>query len=180
MSEAKSESKVVESSQATPTLSAEAAEKARLKEERRRLKDIELKKKGIDTDKKDSKSTLSKAERRALQEQQRASKQSGGSGQQHRDSGLAASGTRDLREARLDTGAQHSVSGTAAASATSAAATAQGKNARYSMTNRVIPEDKRMYLYLHLDTPQHPPSSATALEVVQSLSINNPAATDHG
>ncbi|KAJ2753533.1 hypothetical protein GGH94_005958 [Coemansia aciculifera] len=184
MSEAKSESKAVESSQPTPALSAEAAEKARLKEERRRLKDIELKKRGIDTDKKDSKSPISKAERRALQEQQRASKQhgaqakAGGSSQQHRDGGSAASGTRDAREVRLDAGAQHSASGTAAASTTSAAA--QGKNTRFSMANRVIPEDKRMYLYLHLDTPQHPPSSATALEVVQSLSINNPAATDHG
>ncbi|KAJ2828362.1 hypothetical protein GGI24_002412, partial [Coemansia furcata] len=188
MSEAKSEGKAAESSQPTPTLSAEAVEKARLKEERRRLKDIELKKKGINPDQKDSKSPMTKAERRALQEQQRALKQtgtpakSGSSSQQHRDSGSAASGTRDAREARLDTGVQHSASGMATASATSAAAAAaaQGRNARISMANRVIPEDKRMYLYLHLDTPQHPPSSATTLEVVQSLSINNPAATDHG
>ncbi|KAJ2377456.1 hypothetical protein H4S02_007644 [Coemansia sp. RSA 2611] len=186
MKEVASGSKPVESSQPTLALSAEAAEKARQKEERGRLKAIELKKKGINPDSKDAKSSMTKAERRALQEQQRASKQlgaqakAGGSGQQHRDGGSAASGMRDAREARLDAGAQHVASGSVATSATSAAAAAQGKNTRISMANRVVPEDKRMYLYLHLDTPQHPPSSATALEVVQSLNMNNPVATDHG
>ncbi|KAJ2740968.1 hypothetical protein GGI20_005510 [Coemansia sp. BCRC 34301] len=172
-----SETKSAESS----PMSAEAAEKARLKEERRRQKDIELKKSGISTGKKE----MTKAERRALQEQQRALKQSGtqpkagGSGhQQHRDggssSGVPMSGTREMR---LDAGVQHLASGTTAAAA---AAASQSKNARVSMANRVVPEDKRMYLYLHLDMPQYPPSSATALEIVQSLGSSNPAATDHG
>ncbi|KAJ2910220.1 hypothetical protein GGI21_001095 [Coemansia aciculifera] len=176
MSDAKSVGKSGEPAPSTPAMSAEAAENARLKEERRRLKNIELSKKGISTDKKDAKSSMTKAERRAIQEQQRALKQSGG---QHRDSSAAASGTRD---ARLDAGAQHSAAGTAAASAaaTTAAAAGLSKSTWFSMMNRAVPEDKRMYLYLHLDMPQHPPSSATALEVVQSLGSSNPAATDHG
>ncbi|KAJ2473706.1 hypothetical protein IWW56_005947, partial [Coemansia sp. RSA 2131] len=46
------------------------------------------------------------------------------------------------------------------------AAGAGGRNAaRATMDGRVACEDKRMYLYLHLYLPQHPPSSASALAV---------------
>ncbi|KAJ2634362.1 hypothetical protein GGF44_003549, partial [Coemansia sp. RSA 1694] len=147
---------------------------------RRRLKEIELKKSGISTA---AKGKMTTAERRALQEQQRASKQAntaakaGGGGAKQastaasRDAGGSAAASGGARDARLDAGAQHAAPGSAAA---------ESKGARAGTASRVVPEDKRMYLYLHLDTPQHPPSSATALEIVQSLGSSNPAATDHG
>ncbi|KAJ2458069.1 hypothetical protein GGI02_006055, partial [Coemansia sp. RSA 2322] len=129
-----------------------AADKAALKEDRRRLAEIALAERGIPLDKKPA---LTKAERRA----QQAQKQEQGQRQAQRpEQGQQRQAQRQPQKQEQKPPALH-------APPTSA--------------NRVVPEDKRMYLYLHLDTPQHPPSSATALEVVQSLRTNNSAAADH-
>ncbi|KAJ2083442.1 hypothetical protein H4R24_000822 [Coemansia sp. RSA 988] len=148
---------------------AEAAkEKAtREKEERRRLKQIELGMQNIKVDDKATKSKMTKAERRALQEKQRAAKQENqGRGQGSTSGGGGGSG-RETREQRADASNQNT-------------ATAAGsRNTKVNMDKRMVPEDKRMYLYLHLDLPQHPPSSAPALAHGHPLDTNHSAA-EHG
>ncbi|KAJ2451458.1 hypothetical protein EV183_003592 [Coemansia sp. RSA 2336] len=159
-------------------------QKLREKEERRRLKEIELKMKNIAVGDKAQKPKLTKAERRALQEQQRAAKQgkgqagaslrgasnapaagSGGSGGGGGGGGSTGSGGpgREGREQRME-GGQHS------------GAASGGRSARANMEGRVVPEDKRMYLYLHLDLPQHPPSSASTLTIGDSDASGHTAA----
>ncbi|KAJ2794287.1 hypothetical protein H4R20_006277 [Coemansia guatemalensis] len=111
---------------------------------------------------------MTKAERRALQEKQRAAKQENQGRGQGSTSGGGGGGGREAREQRTDIGNQHA-----------SAAAAGSKNPKVNMDKRVVPEDKRMYLYLHLDLPQHPPSSAPALAHGQSLDTNHSAA-EHG
>ncbi|KAJ2614618.1 hypothetical protein H4S08_001619 [Coemansia sp. RSA 1365] len=144
---------------------AEAAKEnaKREKEERRRLKEIELGIQNIKVGDKAVKSKLTKAERRALQEKQRAAKQE----TQRKGQGSTACGGREAREQRTDANNQHS------------AVAVGGKSAKVNMDKRMVPEDKRMYLYLHLDLPQHPPSSAPALAHGQPFDTNHSAA-EHG
>ncbi|KAJ1740218.1 hypothetical protein LPJ78_003194 [Coemansia sp. RSA 989] len=155
-------------------------QKLREKEERRRLKELELKMKNIAVGDKAQKPKMTKAERRALQEQQRAAKQ--GKGQVGASSGGAGSAPsaggagggsgpggpgREGREQRVE-GGQHSGAGSG------------GRSARANMEGRVVPEDKRMYLYLHLDLPQHPPSSASTLMLGNRDASGHTAANQNG
>ncbi|KAJ2234576.1 hypothetical protein H4R99_002879 [Coemansia sp. RSA 1722] len=160
-----------------PAVDAAAASKElakKAKEERRRLKELELKAKGIDISDKTPAKKKTKAQQRATQEQQRADKQSktAGGGYQHRDA-AGASGVASGRESRSEVGSQHS-----ATPANTAAS--HKKNAPVNMNNRVALEDKRMHLYLHLDFPQHPPSSASALSLIPTLSTNSSAVAERG
>ncbi|KAJ1862825.1 hypothetical protein LPJ73_000665 [Coemansia sp. RSA 2703] len=139
------------------------------KEERRRQKELELKMKGIDISGKKPKEATTKAQRRALQEQQRAEK---GNKDQNRDTASVAS-TAGGRDSRAETSSQH-----AAASANPS--TAHKKNAAVNMSNRTVLQDKRMHLYLHLDFPQHPPSSASALSLIPTLDAKNTAVAESG
>ncbi|KAJ2827852.1 hypothetical protein IWW50_001676 [Coemansia erecta] len=163
----------------TPTPPAVSAKEQakREKEERRRLREAELKKKGIAVD--NAKPKMTKAERRALQEKQRAEKHgtqgAAGSGASAAAAAAATAGTGsgasgaawDSREQRPE-GGQHA-----------GAASAAGRNVRANMEGRVASEDKRMYLYLHLDLPQHPPSSAQTLAIGLSGDTSH-AAAEHG
>ncbi|KAJ2793054.1 hypothetical protein H4R21_006045, partial [Coemansia helicoidea] len=157
---------------AAAAAAAAAKEKAKKeKEERRRLKEIELKMKNIEVGDK-SATKLTKAERRALQEQQRAAKQGkgqpgaatgvaagapgassasggGGGGGGGGGSGTASGTTGGGREQRPDAGRQQAGAG-------------GGRSARVSMEKYTVLEDKRMHLYEHLSLPVHPPSSAQA------------------
>ncbi|KAJ1905239.1 hypothetical protein LPJ81_002033 [Coemansia sp. IMI 209127] len=139
------DSKPVEASappaETKPTDNAETIAKKEEKEERRRLKEAELKLKGITLG--GAKPKMSKAERRALQETQRVDKQE------------KQQPVKQPKQ-QQETSKQH----TAAAAA---AAAARSKSSKINMENRVVPDDKRMHLYMHLDLPQHPPSSASAL-----------------
>ncbi|KAJ1733633.1 hypothetical protein LPJ61_001467 [Coemansia biformis] len=142
--------------QAADTAAAAAAAKEKAKkekEERRRLKEMELKMRNIAVGDQPAKKTT-KAERRAIQEQQRAVKQETG------HPGAAATGTsgaattggggaRDGREPRPEAGRQH-------------AGAAGARHARVNVDKYTVPEDRRMYLYEHLSLPDHPPSSAQA------------------
>ncbi|KAJ2860553.1 hypothetical protein FB639_005618, partial [Coemansia asiatica] len=146
-----------------PVVDAAAASKElakKAKEERRRLKELELKAKGIDiSGKAPAAKKKTKSQQRAIQEQQRAEKQNkagGSGGLQHRDT-AGASGVASGRESRSEIGSQHS------ATPATAAGASHKKNTPVNMNSRVALEDKRMHLYLHLDFPPHPPSSASAL-----------------
>ncbi|KAJ2158634.1 hypothetical protein GGF46_003634 [Coemansia sp. RSA 552] len=154
----------------------DAKEKARLKEERRRLKEIELGMRNIAVGDKPKPPKMTKAERRALQEQQRAAKlaqqgraPAGGAAPASRaasaagGSGPAGPGGNSTRDDAA--GGQHVMAGS-------------GRGPRVNMDNRVTAEDKRMYLYVHLDLPQHPPTSAAALTHGQPPDTGH-AATEH-
>ncbi|KAJ2678708.1 hypothetical protein GGI25_002092 [Coemansia spiralis] len=80
----------------------------------------------------------------------------------------SSSGGRDSRDQRQEANGQQHV------------ATAHGKDAKINMDNRVVLDDKRMHLYLHLDLPQHPPTSASALFYGYPLDNNDTAAAEHG
>ncbi|KAJ1936448.1 hypothetical protein FBU59_005049, partial [Linderina macrospora] len=144
------------------------------KEERRRLKMIELQQKGI-IDKKGasaSKPTMSRAERRAKQEHERAAKQAG-----------AAQGDKqkDAKEPSHHHHHHHSANVGADGTVQQASAGAHHvQTEHYTMTNRVFQEDKRMYLYSHLDLPHHPPSSASALAPNQTLNTSNAVSAEGG
>ncbi|KAJ1820944.1 hypothetical protein LPJ56_001251 [Coemansia sp. RSA 2599] len=160
-----------------PVADAEAASKElarKAKEERRRLKELELKAKGIDISGKAPAKKKTKAQQRAIQEQQRADKQSkaGGGSHQHRDA-AGASGVASGRESRSEIGSQHSAT-------PASAPLSHKKNTPVNMNNRVALEDKRMHLYLHLDFPQHPPSSASALSLIPTLSTSSSAVAERG
>ncbi|KAJ1889953.1 hypothetical protein LPJ66_007753 [Kickxella alabastrina] len=175
--------KVGESAAASQPADAAAVavkEKAkREKEERRKAKELELKMKGLDVSGgKSAAKQMTKAQRRALQDEQREAKmngtqsRAGGSGSyQHRDGSSVAS-ISSGRESRADMASQHS--------ALAATAAAAGKRvAKVDMTNRVVLEDKRMHLYLHLELPQHPPSSAAAMATLQTINPINTVAVEH-
>ncbi|KAJ2778024.1 hypothetical protein H4R18_004845 [Coemansia javaensis] len=155
---------------------AAAKEKARReKEERRRLKEIELQMKNIGVGGQADKKKLSKAERRAIQEQQRAAKQAQaqaagpGAGAGAGAGGGSPGGRADAGSTKSQAGpgaaggSIKSQAGPGAAAAAAAAAAASGRQARVDMSKYAVVEDKRMHLYVHLDLPDHPPSSATAL-----------------
>ncbi|KAJ2782230.1 hypothetical protein GGI15_002980 [Coemansia interrupta] len=160
-----------QAAESTAAAAAAAKDKAKKeKEERRKQKELELKMKGIDISGKKPKEATTKAQRRALQEQQRADKSNK---DQHRDAASVAS-TAGGRDSRAETSSQH------AAAATASPATAHKKNANVNMSNRTVLQDKRMHLYLHLDFPQHPPSSASALSLIPTLDAKNTAVAERG
>lgn len=129
-------------------ISAAKAQKLKEKEERRKQKELELKMKGIDIKGETNKLKKTKAERRAHQEQLKQAKQT------------SANNDNMRGDTKTDPATAHASGG--------AADLGHSEQKKVDMTNRVVPEDKRMYLYLHLDTPQHPPSSYTDLDLEQS------------
>ncbi|KAJ1724347.1 hypothetical protein LPJ53_001362 [Coemansia erecta] len=165
-------SQAAESTAASAAATAAKEKAKKEKEERRKQKELELKMKGIDISGKKPKEATTKAQRRALQEQQRADKGDKGNKDQHRDTASVAS-TAGGRDSRAETASQH-----AAASANPA--TAHKKNANVNMSNRAVLQDKRMHLYLHLDFPQHPPSSASALSLIPTLDAKNTDVAERG
>ncbi|KAJ2722180.1 hypothetical protein GGI07_003456, partial [Coemansia sp. Benny D115] len=146
---------------------AEKEAKKRAKEERRRLMEIELKKKNISSEKTTAPKQMTKAQRRVLQEEQRAAKQ--GKSLPRDTASIASTGSG--RESRSDVGSHH-------ASAAGATASAK-KSVKVDMANRIVVEDKRMHLYLHLDLSQHPPSSASAMTLMQTPNSTAAGVVEH-
>ncbi|KAJ2659129.1 hypothetical protein IWW48_003661 [Coemansia sp. RSA 1200] len=165
MSDSKEPNDTAANQSPNPEAAAKDAAK-REKEERRKLIEAQLKLKDITIG--SSKPKPTKAERRALQEKQRAEKQE----RQH------APRQPRQQQAQQQQTQQHQNQNQNQLQDTSRQHTAARKGTDINMEGRIVPEDKRMHLYVHLELPQHPPSSAPALFYGHPLESSD-SATEH-